>query len=144
MSIVGFYELGFEKRRPRPTCAANAFCIVLGQMPALSTALFRFTRLQFGLRTLLVSMALFAIPLAWLTAQYRWRNQRNDLINCFHPTAHFGAGSRDAPTFGLWLVAGRCGIPAMTIQVDSPEDERRAEAMKSLFPECDVRVERGP
>ena len=102
---------------------------------------------RFSLRTFFVLLTVFGLGLGWLTIQKRWKQDRGAAMNWFRPTAHFGRLGRfgqagtDQPYWGLRVV-GAPGIPTMTIQVRTTEDEQKAADLIRFFPECEVRIER--
>ncbi len=106
-------------------------------------------RLQFGLRTLLVVMAISALGCAYIQRQAAVVARRNEFIRS-HPQYNFGEWEEE--TFGPWPKGPR-GIGWLRTrlgdhdwwEVDIPDDDEndtieRRQEIRALFPEILIAV----
>ncbi len=92
--------------------------------------------LRFRLRTLLIAVAVLAVPCAWVGYSLRWIEQRRSALSKwdFQTKSGFIGLYPVMPIMapgGLWLLGER-GVPMILCP---PE---RAEFMRDLFPEAEV------
>ncbi len=86
--------------------------------------------LRFRLRTLLIVVAVVAVPCAWVSYSLKWIEERRALITSGSVSVNPFAQPIDAPSY-LWLF-GEQGVSQMGGTRDMTEKARR------LFPEAEV------
>jgi len=91
---------------------------------------------RFSLRTMLVLVAVAAIPLAWMGYHLIWIMQRHQYLEDARIVAKSKAGDSKRLPIGLWLM-GEHGIHSLVL-LEISEDERSRIA--ALFPESSVLV----
>jgi hypothetical protein len=92
--------------------------------------------LRFRLRTLLIAIALLAVPMAWVGWQLNWIRQRRALLESRAVASHgWGLELPTAPSC-LWLF-GEDGLGVLALR-DTTSNETVMDA-KAIFPEADVR-----
>lgn len=98
-------------------------------------------RWSFGLRTLLLVVAILAVPLAWVGYSLNWIRERRQYLQ--------QGISRDAcsPTLtapaGLWVFGEKAygGVVAVWGANEDPEDvKERVDGIQRLFPEAQVHI----
>jgi hypothetical protein len=94
--------------------------------------------LRFHLRTLLIVVALLAVPCAWVSYSLRWIRDRRELLNRPCAMALEIPGEVVVAPGGLWLF-GEWGYAEISIDWNAPMD---ADEARRLFPEALVR--KGP
>jgi len=103
-------------------------------------------RLQFGLRSLLISMAVLAPGLAWLSYELNWVRQRHEALRSEDVSAgdgpHHKPGVDPAAPGVLWLFGeGAYEYILVSTSADgqlSPAEKARLAQVSRLFPEAIV------
>ena len=101
-------------------------------------------RFQFRLRTLLIAVAVLAVPMAWVGYSLNWIRQRHAILDRQPPRVWSSSWgllptTANAPG-GLWLFGER-GEPVLFWEPGSREDVTQ---MEQLFPEAHVVVVKEP
>jgi len=117
-------------------------------IPAVVTAVKPRRRFIFSLRTVLLAVAVAAIPLAWVSWQLKWIRDRHAALESLSSFGTYEVvpywvpapkPSTYRPAPPALQLFGEQGIANIFVWRDDPESNERAATLERLFPEALVR-----